>query len=87
MKVKEKIMPSIPKEVPISSSDNVPTSELIKVVKSLQEQKNRFHEMAVKAQGALEVLLQVIPKEEVEKMIAQENNSNGEAVNDSETAN
>ena len=80
-------MPSIPKEVPISSSDNVPTSELIKVVKSLQEQKNRFHEMAVKAQGALEVLLQVIPKEEVEKMIAQENNSNGESVNDSETAN
>ena len=80
-------MPSIPKEVPISSSDNVPTSELIMVVKSLQEQKKRFHEMAVKAQGALEVLLQVIPKEEVEKMIAQENNSNGESVNDSETAN
>ncbi len=87
MKAKEKVMPSIPKEVPISSSDNVPTSELIKVVKSLQEQKNRFHEMAVKAQGAIEVLLQVIPKEEVAKMIAKENKDNGEMVDDTETVN
>ena len=39
--------------------------------------------MATKAQGALEVLLQLIPKEEVEEMIAKEeedNSSNGEVV-------
>jgi hypothetical protein len=39
--------------------------------------------MATKAQGALEVLLQLIPKEEVEEMIAKEetdNSSNGELV-------
>ena len=39
--------------------------------------------MATKAQGALEVMLQLIPKEEVEEMIAKEednNSSNGEVV-------
>ena len=39
--------------------------------------------MATKARGALEVMLQLIPKEEVEEMIAKEetdNSSNGEAV-------
>ena len=38
--------------------------------------------MATKAQGALEVILQLIPKEEVEEMIAEEtnNSSNGEVV-------
>jgi len=39
--------------------------------------------MAVKAQGALEVMLQMIPKQEVEEMIAKEeanNSSNGEVV-------
>jgi len=40
--------------------------------------------MAVKAQGALEVMLQLIPKQEVEEMIAKEeetnNSSNGEVV-------
>jgi hypothetical protein len=41
--------------------------------------------MATKAQGALEVILQMIPKQEVEEMIAQETKANGEAVNDTET--
>ena len=38
--------------------------------------------MATKAQGALEVMLQLIPKEEVEEMIVKEedNSSNGEVV-------
>jgi len=39
--------------------------------------------MATKAQGALEVVLQMIPKQEVEEMIAQEgkdNKENGELV-------
>ena len=48
-----------------------------------QRQANHHQMMATKAQGALEVLLQLIPKEEVEEMIAKEetdNSSNGELV-------
>jgi len=49
-----------------------------------QRQANHHKTMATKAQGALEVLLQLIPKEEVEEMIAKEeevnNKSNGEVV-------
>ena len=47
-----------------------------------QKQANHHQTMATKAQGALEVILQLIPKEEVEEMIAEEtdNSSNGEAV-------
>ena len=48
-----------------------------------QRQANHHQTMATKAQGALEVILQLIPKEEVEEMIAKEetdNSSNGEVV-------
>jgi len=47
-----------------------------------QKQANHHQVMATKAQGALEVMLQLIPKEEVEEMIAEEtdNSSNGELV-------
>jgi len=48
-----------------------------------QRQANHHQTMATKAQGALEVILQIIPKEEVEEMIAKEetdNSSNGELV-------
>ena len=49
-----------------------------------QRQANHHSTMATKAQGALEVILQLIPKEEVEEMIAKEeetnNSSNGEVV-------
>ena len=47
-----------------------------------QRQANHHQTMATKAQGALEVMLQLIPKQEVEEMIAEEtdNNSNGEVV-------
>ena len=47
-----------------------------------QKQANHHQTMATKAQGALEVILQLIPKEEVEEMIAEEkdNSSNGEVV-------
>ena len=37
-----------------------------------QRQANHHTTMATKAQGALEVLLQLIPKEEVEEMIDEE---------------
>ena len=46
-----------------------------------QRQANHHQVMATKAQGALEVILQLIPKEEVEEMIEEaDNNSNGEVV-------
>ena len=71
--------------------------ELKEIANTLQVQKNQHQErakqsqvamnneltMATKAQGALEVILQMIPKEEVEKMIAKEemdNRENGELV-------
>ena len=43
-----------------------------------QKQANHYQTMATKAQGALEVTLQMIPKEEVEKMISAEAKNNGE---------
>ena len=48
-----------------------------------QRQANHHQTMATKAQGALEVILQLIPKEEVKEMIAEEakeNKENGEVV-------
>ena len=47
-----------------------------------QRQANHHQTMATKAQGALEVMLQLIPKQEVEEMIEEEtnNSSNGEVV-------
>ena len=71
--------------------------ELKEVVQTLQAQLNQEQVLLsqdqktiqnrqakiLKMQGALEVMLQLIPKEEVEEMIAQEakdNRENGEAV-------
>ena len=55
------------------------TEELKEIATTLQAQLNEHQKqashhqtMAVKAQGALEVILQMIPKEEVEEMIAEE---------------
>ena len=47
-----------------------------------QKQANHHQVMATKAQGAIEVVLQLIPKEEVEKMIQTEtdNRDNGEVI-------
>jgi hypothetical protein len=49
-----------------------------------QRQANHHQTMATKAQGALEVMLQLIPKEEVEEMIEEEAKANGEVEEDSE---
>ena len=66
---------------------NGKVSEAVEVLRvQLQEhlQKSEYHKtMATKAQGALEVMLQLIPKEEIEKMMVQEakdNRENGEVV-------
>ena len=61
--------------------------ELKEIAVNLQAQANQYREMATKAQGGLEVVLQMIPKQEVEEMIAGEAKSNGEMVNDAETVN
>ena len=65
-------------------------AELKEVAQTLQAQYNEHQRlgnhhqtMATKAQGALEVILQLIPKEEVQEMIAEEakeNKENGEVV-------
>ena len=63
--------------------------ELKEIAQTLQAQLNEHQKlanhhttMATKAQGALEVMVQMIPKEELEEMTAEEtdNSSNGEVV-------
>ena len=78
----------------ISDAGQVKTvQELKDIAQNLQVQLNEHNRqvnehnrqavhhqtMAHKAQGALEVMLQLIPKEEVEAMIADEEKANGEA--------
>jgi len=72
-------------EQPLANPEGKSVDELKEIATSLQAQANQYREMAIKAQGGLEVILQMIPKQEVEKMIAQEVKANGEAVNDTET--
>jgi hypothetical protein len=83
-------MAKVSKEVvehPLANPEGKTVEELKEVAVSLQAQANQYREMAVKAQGGLEVILQMIPKQEVEEMIAQETKANGEKVNDTETVN
>ena len=76
------------KEVTTQESPQGKTvDELKEIAVNLQAQANQYREMATKAQGGLEVVLQMIPKQEVEEMIAGEAKSNGEMVNDAETVN
>ena len=77
-------------ETVIANPKGKTVEELKEVVQTLQvqlqdhqKQANHHQMMATKAQGALEVILQLIPKQEVEEMISQEaneNRENGEAV-------
>ena len=78
-------------EMPLANPKGKTVGELKEVAQTLQtqlqeHQKQATHHqtMAVKAQGALEVMLQLIPKQEVEEMIAKEqevnNKDNGELV-------
>ena len=77
-------------ETTIANPKGKTVEELKEIVQTLQtqlqeyrKQTNRYQTMAAKAQGAIEVILQLIPKEEVEEMIAQEaqeNRDNGEVV-------
>ena len=49
-----------------------------------QKQANHHQTMATKAQGALEVILQLIPKQEVEEMMSQEVKENHQEMENSE---
>ena len=73
------------KEETLVSPKGKTVEELKEIAQTLQaqlqehrKQANHHQTMATKAQGALEVILQLIPKEEVEEMIAQEANENRE---------
>ena len=73
------------KEETLASPKGKTVEELKEIAQTLQAQlqehqkkANHHQTMVVKAQGALEVVLQLIPKEEVEEMIAQEANENRE---------
>ena len=78
------------KEVTIANPKGKTVEELKELAQTLQaqlqehqKQANHHQVMATKAQGALEVILQLIPKQEVEEMIEEEsknNSENGEAV-------
>ena len=75
------------KEQTLANPKGKTVEELKEIAKTLQTQLNEHQRlathhqtMATKAQGALEVTLQMIPKEEVEEMIDEENKENGEVV-------
>ena len=75
------------KEQTLANPKGKTVEELKEIAKTLQtqlqehqKQANHHQTMATKAQGALEVTLQMIPKEEVEEMIVEESRENGEVV-------
>ena len=80
------------KEPTLANPKGKTVEELKEIVQTLQtqlqeHQKQATHHqtMAVKAQGALEVVLQLIPKEEVEEMIAEEAKENHQGVENSDS--
>ena len=77
-------------ETVVANPQGKTVEELKEVAVTLQAQvtenqrlANHHQTMATKAQGALEVMLQLIPKQEVEEMIEEEK-ANGEVEEDSE---
>ena len=75
------------KEETLANPKGKTVEELKEIVQTLQTQLNEHQRlathhqtMATKAQGAIEVTLQMIPKEEVEEMIVEESRENGEVV-------
>jgi len=82
----------VTQESPLANPQGKTVEELKEVAQTLQAQlqehqrlSNQHQTMATKAQGGLEVILQLIPKQEVEEMIAKEekdnNKDNGEVEN------
>ena len=80
------------KEPTLANPKGKTVEELKEIVQTLQtqlqeHQKQAVHHqtMATKAQGALEVVLQLIPKEEVDEMIAEEAKENHQGVENSDS--
>ena len=80
------------KEPTLANPKGKTVEELKEIAQTLQaqlqeHQKQATHHqtMAVKAQGALAVVLQLIPKEEVEEMIAEEAKENHKEVENSDS--
>ena len=74
---------TVTKDVSLANPEGKTVEELKEIVQTLQTQYNEHQKlsshhgtMATKAQGALEVMLQMIPKQEVEEMVAQEAKDN-----------
>ena len=73
----------IVEEMPLANPQGKTVEELKEVAMTLQTQvtenqklANHHQTMATKAQGALEVMLQMIPRQEVEEMIQEEAKEN-----------
>ena len=86
----------IVEDTPLANPQGKTVDELVEIIQTLQAQKkdhqtkaqeaqavmNRELSTVTKAQGAIEVILQMIPKEKVKQLIEQEAKENG-AINDS----
>ena len=86
------------KETTIANPEGKTVEELKEVAQNLQVQMNQENTLlmqdqatvrnrqakVLKMQGALEVMLQLIPKEEVEKMITEEKRENHQELENSE---
>ena len=82
---------TVTKDVSLANPEGKTVEELKEIVQTLQTQLNEHQRlathhqtMATKAQGALEVMLQMIPKQEVEEMVAQESKENHKEMEPSE---
>ena len=76
---KNRAVETATKEMPLANPQGKTVAELKEVAVTLQtqvtehqRQANHHQTMATKAHGALEVMLQLIPKQEVEEMIQKE---------------
>ena len=84
MSKNNKVADKAVEENPLANPQGKTVEELKEIATTLQDQINHHREkklyhqmMETKGQGALEVMLQMIPKQEVEEMIAQEAKNNG----------
>ena len=79
--------------MPLANPQGKTVEEMKQVVETLhtqlqehQKQANHHQTMATKAQGALEVTLQMIPKERVEEMVAAERQVENHQMNGQKTS-
>ena len=90
----------IAEDLPLANPQGKTVEELVQIAQTLQLQKNQHQEkanqaqavanqelqMVTKAQGGLEVVLQMIPKERVEQMIAEDRQVENHQANGQKTS-